>query len=123
MAGLKRLLVVVPAPEYIPLPPVLLFTEAEVSWKEAALPHIAGNGASKISGVFFNWIVVKASLKQLSADIIYLTMEKDPNRRSFLAGKLQLIAVVFLVAILSIGLLLFFMRKKENYAEPGIEKK
>ncbi len=57
-----------------------------------------------------------ASLKQLSADIIYLTMEKDPTRKSFLAGKLQLIAVVFLVAILSVGLLLFFMRKKENHA-------
>lgn len=53
-----------------------------------------------------------ASLKQLSADIIYLTMEKDPARKSFLAGKLQLIAVVFLVAILSVGLLLFFIRKK-----------
>lgn len=64
-----------------------------------------------------------ASLKQLSADIIYLTMEKDPTRKSFLAGKLQLIAVVFLVAILSVGLLLFFMRKKENHAEPGTEKK
>jgi protein SCO1 len=53
-----------------------------------------------------------ASLKQLSADIIYLTMEKDTTRKSFLAGKLQLIAVVFLVAILSVGLLLFFIRKK-----------
>ena len=64
-----------------------------------------------------------ASLKQLSADIIYLTMERDPTRKSFLAGKLQLIAVVFLVAILGVGLLLFFMRKKENHAEPGTEKK
>jgi protein SCO1 len=64
-----------------------------------------------------------ASLKQLAGDIIYLTMERDPNRKSFLAGKLQLIAVVFMVAILSVGLLLFFIRKKENYAEPGFEKK
>ena len=53
-----------------------------------------------------------ASLKQLAGDIIYLTMEKDPARKSFLAGKLQLIAVVFLVAILSVGLLLFFIRKR-----------
>ena len=64
-----------------------------------------------------------ASLKLLAGDIIYLTMERDPNRKSFLAGKLQLIAVVFLVAILSVGLLLFFIRKKENYAEPRVEKK
>jgi len=64
-----------------------------------------------------------ASLKQLTTDIIYLTMEKDPARKSFLAGKLQLIAVVFLMAILGVGLLLFFIRKKENYAEAGLEKK
>jgi protein SCO1 len=64
-----------------------------------------------------------SSLRQLASDIIYLTMERDPNRKSFLAGKLQLIAVVFLVAILGVGLLLFFIRKKENYAEAGFEKK
>ena len=64
-----------------------------------------------------------ASLKQLSNDIIFLTMEKDPNRKSFLAGKLQLIAVVLLVAVLSVGLLLFFMRKKDAYVEAGLEKK
>ncbi len=63
-----------------------------------------------------------ASLKQLSSDIIFLTMEKDPKRKSMLAGKLQLIAVVFLVAILAITVLLFFIRKKENYAESRLEK-
>lgn len=64
-----------------------------------------------------------ASLRQLSGDIIFLTMEKDPNRKSLFAGKLQLIAVVFLVAILAVAILLFFLRKKETYAEPGLEKK
>jgi protein SCO1/2 len=59
----------------------------------------------------------------LSNDIIFLTMEKDPNRKSFLAGKLQLIAVVFLVAALSVGFLLFFIRKKDAYAKAGLEKK
>lgn len=53
-----------------------------------------------------------ASLRQLSNDIILLTMEKDPTRKSFLAGKLQLIAVVFLIAILSVGVLLIIIRKK-----------
>ncbi len=64
-----------------------------------------------------------ASLKRLSNDIIFLTMEKDPNRKSLLAGKLQLIAVVFLVAALSVGFLLFFIRKKGAYAKAGLEKK
>jgi protein SCO1/2 len=63
-----------------------------------------------------------ASLKQLSSDIILLTMEKDPKRKSMLAGKLQLIAVVFLIAILAIAILLFFIRKKETYAEPRLEE-
>lgn len=63
------------------------------------------------------------SLKQLSADIIYLTMEKDPARKSFFAGKLQLIAVVFLAAILGVGLLLFIIRRKEPNANTAAEKK
>ena len=53
-----------------------------------------------------------ASLSLLSKDIVLLTLEKDPHEKSFLSGKLQLIAVVFLVAILAVGLLLFFIRKK-----------
>lgn len=53
-----------------------------------------------------------ASLAQLSRDLVLLTMEKDPNRRSFFEGKLILIAVVFLVTIFAVGLLLFILRKK-----------
>jgi len=64
-----------------------------------------------------------ASLRQLSNDIIFLTMEKDPKRKSLFAGKLQLIAVVFLLAILAVGFLLFFMRKKEAYDKARLEKK
>jgi len=64
-----------------------------------------------------------ASLRQLSNDIIFLTMEKDPKRKSLFAGKLQLIAVVFLLAILAVGFLLFFMRKKEAYDKAHLEKK
>jgi len=52
------------------------------------------------------------SLAKLSEDIVLLTMEKDPKEKSFFDGKLQLIAVVFLMAILGVGLLLFFIRKK-----------
>jgi protein SCO1/2 len=63
------------------------------------------------------------SLQQLSNDIIFLTMEKDPNRKFFLAGKLELIAIVFLVAAIGVALLLFIIRKKGKDADPRIEKK
>jgi len=53
-----------------------------------------------------------SSLAKLSEDIVLLTMEKDPKEKSFFDGKLQLIAVVFLLAILGVGLLLFFIQKK-----------
>lgn len=53
------------------------------------------------------------SLARLSADLVMLTMEKDPKGKSFLAGKLQLLAVVFLVAILGVGLLVYILRKKQ----------
>lgn len=64
-----------------------------------------------------------ASLQQLSNDIIFLTMEKDPGRKFFLAGKLELIAIVFLVAVVGVGLLLFIIRKKEKDVESRFEKK
>ena len=53
-----------------------------------------------------------AALGKLSEDIILLTMEKDPKRKSLLAGKLQLIAVVCLLAILGVGLLVFLIKRR-----------
>lgn len=53
------------------------------------------------------------SLGKLSEDLVLLTMEKNPNSKSFFDGKLQLIAVVFLAAIFGVGLLLFLLRKKK----------
>ncbi len=53
------------------------------------------------------------SLAKLSSDLVLLTMEKDPNRKSFFAGKLQIIAVVFLLAIFGVGLFFFLLRKKK----------
>jgi protein SCO1/2 len=55
-----------------------------------------------------------SELRQLSHDVIMLTMEKDPNKRSFFEGKLTLIAVVMLVAIIAVGLLLFILQKQKN---------
>ena len=52
------------------------------------------------------------ALGRLTNDLVLLTMEKDPNQKSFFAGKLQLIAVVFLLTIFGVGLLLFLLRKK-----------
>ncbi len=64
-----------------------------------------------------------ASLRQLSSDIIYLTMEKDPGRKFFLAGKLELIGIVFLVAIAGVSLLIYFIRKKDKHVDSRMEKK
>jgi protein SCO1/2 len=52
------------------------------------------------------------ALKRLSNDLVLLTMEKDPKSKSFFDGKLQLLAVVFLLAIMGLGLFLFFIQKK-----------
>jgi protein SCO1 len=52
------------------------------------------------------------SLAKLSNDLVLLTLEKDKNEKSFFDGKLQLIAVVFLLTILGVGLLFYFLRKK-----------
>ena len=55
-----------------------------------------------------------ASLAQLSSDIILLTLEKSPKEKSFFAGKLQLIAIVFLIVILGVGIFLFLFSKKSK---------
>lgn len=62
------------------------------------------------------------SLKQLSSDIIFLNMEKDPNRKFFLSGKLGVMAVVFLMAVLGLAILFYFLRKKEKHADTGFKK-
>lgn len=63
------------------------------------------------------------SMSRLSEDIILLTLEKDRTKKSFLAGKLQLLAVVFLMAIGSVGVFLLIFRKKGNHVKPLLEKK
>jgi protein SCO1/2 len=50
-------------------------------------------------------------LKELSNDLVLLTMEKDPNRKFFLAGKLPIMAFAFLAAIFGVFLLLFILKK------------
>jgi protein SCO1/2 len=52
-----------------------------------------------------------AELKKLSNDLVLLTMEKDPNRKFFLAGKLPIMAFAFLAALFGVFMLLFFLKK------------
>jgi protein SCO1 len=61
------------------------------------------------------------AIRQLSSDIIFLSMEKDPKRKTFLKGKGPVIAAAFLAAIFGVGLLLFILRKKKN-AGANLEK-
>jgi len=63
------------------------------------------------------------AMANLAEDIVLLSLEKDPHEQSFFADKLKLIAVVFLVAIASVGVFLFIFRKKKPDASSGLEKK
>lgn len=63
------------------------------------------------------------SLSQLSKDIILLSLEKDPNEKSFFSGKLQLIAVVVLMVMIGVGLFLYFFKKSAKHATGHLEKK
>lgn len=54
-----------------------------------------------------------ASISKLSGDIIYLSMEKDHSKKSFFAGKLQLMAVAFLIAMMAVALFVYVFRKRK----------
>ncbi len=60
----------------------------------------------------------EADLGRLSHDIILLALEKDPNRKSFFAGKLELIGVVFLIATLGFIILITILKKDRRKNEP-----
>jgi len=53
-------------------------------------------------------------LIKLSEDIILLMLEKDKKRKSFFDGKLELIGVVFLLALVGLGIFLIVLRKTRN---------
>lgn len=52
-------------------------------------------------------------LRSLANDIVFLSLEKDPRHKSPLAGKLELIAIVFAIAAVGVIILVSLM-KKEN---------
>ena len=51
---------------------------------------------------------------KLARDLLFLTMEKDRTKKSFLSGKLQLLAIVFLLAAAGVGLFLIFFTKNKT---------
>lgn len=55
-------------------------------------------------------------LRNLAEDIVLLSLEKDPKHKSLLAGKLELIAIVFSIAAVGIILMVLFMKKENKIA-------
>jgi len=56
--------------------------------------------------------VDSTSMANLSEDIVLLSLEKDRNKKSFLAAQLTTIAVAMLITLAIVGLFLFLFRKK-----------
>ena len=63
-----------------------------------------------------------ASLKQLSRDVVMLTLEKNHNEKNKNTGLIKIMTFVFLIAGVAIGLYLIMFKKKKN-AETFVEKK
>jgi protein SCO1/2 len=63
-----------------------------------------------------------ADIKQLANDIVLLSMEKDPDKKDFLEGKLEIILIAFFAAIVGVTLLMIILRKKKN-ATTSLEEK
>lgn len=54
------------------------------------------------------------ALAKLSRDIVLLSLEKDKKKKSFLAGNLEMIAVVFLLTLIALGIFLLVLKKTRN---------
>jgi protein SCO1 len=54
------------------------------------------------------------SLAKISADIIFLSLEKDRSKKSFFAGKLQLLAIVFLIGVMAVAVFMYLLKKKAS---------
>ena len=53
-------------------------------------------------------------VKNIAEDVVLLSIEKDPKKKSFLAGKLENIAIVFGIAGIGIVLLVIFLKKEKT---------
>ena len=55
-----------------------------------------------------------AEISRLSKDIVMLRLEKDPQRKRLFDGKLELLAVVFLVTIVAVLALVYFIKREKK---------
>ena len=55
-----------------------------------------------------------ADVKNIAEDIVLLTLEKDRNKKFFLADKLPLIGIVFGIAVILITGMMVLFKKKKN---------
>lgn len=58
-----------------------------------------------------------ADIFRLSNDIVLLSLEKDPKRKKFFEGKLEMMAIVFALAAIGIFLLVYFLKKEKRNAD------
>jgi protein SCO1 len=52
------------------------------------------------------------ALTRLSRDAVLLSLEKDPHRKKFFEGKLEGLAIIFLVTIIGLGVLVYFLKRE-----------
>jgi len=57
-----------------------------------------------------------ASLSRLARDVIYLSLEKDPNKKSVFAGKLELLLVVFVLLLGGMAVFFTYLKKEKKKA-------
>ncbi len=53
-------------------------------------------------------------ISRLSNDIVLLRLEKDPHRKKFYEGNLELLAITFLIAIIGLGVLIYFLKRERS---------
>jgi protein SCO1 len=58
----------------------------------------------------------EADVKALAEDIVLLSLEKDPHKKFFLQGKLELIAIVFVLVAIGLVVLFSYLKKEKKNA-------
>lgn len=53
-------------------------------------------------------------ISRLSRDIVLLRLEKDPRRKKFYEGNLEMLAIVFILTFIGIALLMYFLKKEKR---------
>ena len=60
------------------------------------------------------FLEVTNALAQLAHDAVLLSLEKDPHRKKFYEGSLEIIAIAFIAAIFGFWALVYFLRKEKR---------